>query len=225
MANGTFKGVAPKVKILPVKFLDHYGRGDLANAIAGIGYSLKMGANILTNSYGNPNSSLAFKEAISLALEQNVLFIAAAGNAKNDNDARGEYPANYAVKNVISVGASNQGNGKADFSNYGQLSVSLFAPGQSIYSTDVNNQYKTRSGTSFATPIIAGIAALIWSEHPQLTAEEVASTINESTSHQQSLYKFSKFAGVANARDAVLLNTKPPYSPVPRSKLTTIPYP
>ena len=91
-SNGDLIGVAPNVKILPLKFLNNYGSGDIAKAIDAITYAVDMGAKILTNSYGNPNSNQAFLEAVNYAKENGVLFFAAAGNAKNDNDGRGGIP-------------------------------------------------------------------------------------------------------------------------------------
>ena len=223
-ANGQLKGVAPNVKILPLKFLNNYGQGDIAKAITAITYAVKMGAKIITNSYGNPNSNAAFLEAVKYASENGVLFFAAAGNAKNDNDLRGEYPANYHLDNVISVASNNSENRKSSFSNFGQLSVDIFAPGENIYSLDVNNRYKTRSGTSMATPMAAGIAALIWSEYPSLSSTEVASLIKTTSSKSANFYKLSQTPGTINALTALTKTKTPNIYPFPRSEIRTINY-
>ena len=220
-ANGNFKGVAPKVKILPIKFLNNYGSGDILKAIEAINYAMIRGAKILTNSYGNPNNNQAFYEAVKIATNSGALFFAAAGNAKNDNDERGEYPANYSLKEVLSIGASNSSARKATFSNFGQLSVDLFAPGDNIYSLDLNNQYKIRSGTSMATPMAAGLAALIWSEHPQLNNQEIREILIKSSNQISSLYSYAQTPGVINALNGLKMIYPPSYFPIPRSKITS----
>lgn len=218
-ANGKLKGIAPNVTILPIKFLNNYGQGDIAKAIEGIEYSVKAGAKIISNSYGNPNSNDAFLEAIKYAHENDVLFFAAAGNAKNDNDSRGEYPANYHLDNVLSVAAINSNLSKASFSNFGQLSVDLFAPGENIYSLDVNNQYKVRSGTSMATPMAAGVAALIWSENPTFNSTEVNNILKKSTEKSINLYTFAQTPGSVHANNGVREIFPPDELPIPRSKI------
>ena len=197
-ANGKIQGAAPGVKILPIKFLDNYGRGDIAKSILAIDYAIKRGAKILTNSYGTPNPNDALKEMIKYAEDKGVLFVAAAGNAKNDNDFRGEYPANFNLDNIISVAASASDKRSASFSNYGSMSVDLFAPGVGITSTDENNTYKARSGTSMATPFVAGAAALLWSIEPNLTPLEIKSRILNTSHKNRNLYGLSNSPGHLN---------------------------
>ena len=223
-ANGELTGISPGVKILPLKFLNHYGQGDIAKAIDAIAYAVDHGAKIISNSYGNPNSNQAFLAAIEYAQNNNVLFFAAAGNAKNDNDERGEYPANYHLTNVVSVGAINQANHKASFSNYGQLSVDIYAPGENIYSLDVNNRYEVRSGTSMATPIAAGIAALIWSEYPSLSSMEVMDIMKQSSKKNSSLYTLGQTPGHVDALFALERKNNQINFPYPRSQVNIIDY-
>ena len=221
-SNGKFKGVAPNIKILPIKFLNNYGQGDIAKAIDAISYAIERGAKILSNSYGNPNSNQAFLETLKYAEEKNTIFLAAAGNAKNDNDARGEYPANYHLGNVLSVASLSSNNQKSNFSNYGQLSVDLFAPGENILSLDVNNGYKVRSGTSMATPIAAGIAALIWSYFPDKTNSEVIEILLKSTNKQKKLYKYAQNSGRSNAFNALEKIFPPENYPFPITLISEI---
>lgn len=218
-ANGELIGVAPNVKILPLKFLNNYGSGDIAKAIDAIAYAVDMGAKILTNSYGNPNSNQAFLSAINYAKENGVLFFAAAGNAKNDNDSRGEYPANYFLDNVVSIAASNSSERKASFTNYGQLSVDLFAPGDSIYSLDTNNRYKVRSGTSMATPMAAGVASLIWSEFPNLSYLEVLDILFKSSYKSENYFPYAQNPGRIDSLAALKKEENPNQYPFPRSSV------
>ncbi|MBI4043142.1 MAG: S8 family serine peptidase [Deltaproteobacteria bacterium] len=166
-------GVNWQVSILPVKFLGADGSGTTDGAIQAIDYAVKMGAHILNNSWGGGGFSQALADKIALAESKNVLFVAAAGNDSSNNDNYPHYPSNYPHSNVISVAATDCRDQLAYFSNYGLGSVDISAPGVAIYSTLPNNTYGSYSGTSMATPHIAGAAALLWSLNPSLTMGEV----------------------------------------------------
>ncbi|PQD96209.1 hypothetical protein CYL18_06315 [Pradoshia eiseniae] len=163
-------GVAPGAKIMPVNVF----RGQLAytsEIIRGIEYAVKNGADIINMSMGMEMYSKALNEAIQKAYNKGVLIVAAAGN---DGIYTVNYPAGY--NNVISVGATTQYDVMAKYSNYGRT-VDILAPGTDILSTLPKGKYGTYSGTSMATPIVAGVAALIWSKEPKLTAEQVTHRI------------------------------------------------
>lgn len=153
-------GVNWKVKILPCKFLDAEGSGSTLDAAKAIRYAADMGGDVMSNSWGGGPSTRTLQDAIVYAKDKGILFVAAAGNESNDNDASPSYPASYNVENVISVAASDQNDALASFSNYG-LTVHLAAPGVSILSTTPNNTYQKFSGTSMATPYVSGAAALV----------------------------------------------------------------
>ena len=159
-------GVAPGAKIMPVNVF----RGQLAytsEIIRGIEYAVKNGADIINMSMGMEMYSKALNEAIQKAYKKGILIVAAAGN---DGIYTVNYPAGY--NNVISVGATTQYDVMAKYSNYGRT-VDILAPGTNILSTLPKGKYGTYSGTSMATPIVAGVAALIWSKEPKLTNEQV----------------------------------------------------
>src|SRR5690606_3541567 len=106
------------------------------------------------------------------------LFVAAAGNGGPDqvgdnNDNTPHYPSNYPIDNVIAVAATDHNDALAGFSNYGPTSVDLSAPGVNILSTLPNNTYGAYSGTSMATPHVAGVAALLLAQDPSLTVREL----------------------------------------------------
>ncbi|CAM3955390.1 S8 family serine peptidase [Mesobacillus thioparans] len=124
-------GVAPNVKIMPIKFLGPWG-GDTAGAIAAIEYAKKMGVKLTNNSWGGGEYDPLLEEAIANC---DCLFVAAAGNDGMNNDEGGFYPAGFETPNILSVAAlTNQGQ-LAPFSNYGKYSVDVAAPGADIMST------------------------------------------------------------------------------------------
>lgn len=158
-------GVNWNVSLMALKFLNQQGSGSTSDAIEAIVYASDMGANILNNSWGGGGESQALKDAIIYSKNKGVLFIAAAGNDNKNTDLDPNYPSNYEVDNVISVAASTDSDKLAGFSNYGEKTVDLAAPGEFIYSSIPNNRYASLSGTSMATPHVAGAAALIWANY------------------------------------------------------------
>ncbi|RMD94861.1 MAG: hypothetical protein D6813_01445 [Calditrichaeota bacterium] len=166
-------GVNWTVSIMPLKFLGADGSGETADAVDAIVYATKMGAKVLSNSWGGGGFSRALEDAIKFANQHGVLFVAAAGNASSNNDSFPTYPANYQVDNVISVASTTRNDNLSGFSNWGKKTVHLAAPGSEILSTLARDRYGLLSGTSMATPHVSGAAALIWSRFPNLTMRQV----------------------------------------------------
>lgn len=166
-------GVNWNVSILPVKFLDADGSGYLEAAVESIKYATLMKARVLSNSWGGGGYSDIMKAAIEGSRDAGALFAAAAGNSNSNNDIKPSYPASYPVENVISVAAINNKGARAEFSNFGQKSVHVAAPGVKVFSTVRGGQYDTFSGTSMATPHVSGVAALLLSVHPEWTFSEL----------------------------------------------------
>lgn len=165
-------GINWNVSLMAIKFLNADGSGDANDSIKGIDYAIKMGAKVLSNSWGGYGYSKALAEVIQRAQKAGVLFIAAAGNDGRNNEKEPFYPASYNIENIISVAAIDNRGRLANFSNYGLKTVDLAAPGVNITST-TGGSYDSFSGTSMATPHVAGGAALVWSREPQLTAVDV----------------------------------------------------
>ncbi|MBS1984178.1 MAG: S8 family serine peptidase [Bdellovibrionales bacterium] len=171
-------GVNWEVTIMSAKFLDKDGSGSLDNAIKAIDWAVDNGAQILSNSWGGGGKSQALEDAIKRAAAKGVLFVAAAGNGGFDgigdnNDYVASYPASYKLENVVSVAASNNVDQMSSFSNFGKKSVHLMAPGEKILSTIPGEGYQVYSGTSMATPHVAGAAALLLAKEPHLSAAQI----------------------------------------------------
>ncbi|MCF6149238.1 MAG: S8 family serine peptidase [Candidatus Kuenenia sp.] len=170
-------GINWNIKIMACKFLDSGGFGYTTDAIECLEYILthKMnGVNVklTSNSWGGGEYSQALYDAIQATENEGMLFVAAAGNDGLDTDATPHYPSSYNLNNIISVAATNNNDELSGFSNYGVTSVDLAAPGSNILSTIPGNAYSYKSGTSMATPHVAGAVALVWDQN--LSADYIA---------------------------------------------------
>lgn len=200
--NG-ISGVNWAVSMLPVKFLAASGKGTLEGAVNAIKYTTKMGAKIISNSWGGGAYSEIMKAAIKASGDSGALFIAAAGNNGSDNDANPRYPSGYLLPNVMSVAATDNRDGIAEFSNYGKKTVHVSAPGENILSTVRGGKYDIYSGTSMATPHVSGIAALIWGVNPAWTAAEVKERLINTSTPIRALKKKTVSQGRVNAYNAL----------------------
>lgn len=183
-------GIADNVKIMVVRAVpdgDEHDK-DIANAIR---YAVENGANVINMSFGKSFSPEKrwVDDAVKLAESKGVLIVHAAGNESNNLDSTENYPNPYYLDdkrkatNWITVGANGptMDNLAAYFSNYSAKEVDVFAPGSSIYSTiPGGNTYENESGTSMASPVVAGLAGLILSRFPELTPSEVKTAIEKS---------------------------------------------
>lgn len=194
-------GVASAVKIMAIRTVpagDERDK-DVANAIY---YAVDNGAKVINMSFGKGYSP--YKEvvdaAVRYAAKHDVLIVHAAGNEGMEVDGANNYPSDKYLKkglfgpkyapNWIEVGAANWEGGEnlaASFSNYSPEYVDLFAPGTEIYSTAPDGEYRYLAGTSMAAPVVAGVAAVLRSYFPDLTAEQVKEIMTASTDEQKSL--------------------------------------
>ena len=170
------------------------------HAARAIIYAADNGAHIINLSWAGKHKSILVERAIAYAAESGVLVCAAGGN-KNTSDP--SYPAAFDNAAIISVGSVDRHGKKAFSSNYGDW-LDVSAPGVAIYSTYPNNQYRYMSGTSMATPVISGIAALIWSLNPDPTNLKVKDIILNSVDYLDSLIGKVFTAGRVNANNALI---------------------
>jgi subtilisin family serine protease len=166
-------GVNWDVRIMAVKFLSSGGSGTTSDAISSVEYTILMGANLSSNSWGGGSYSQGLKDAIDAAGATGMLFAASAGNDNEDTDVHPHYPSSYDSESLISVMATDKDDNKAGFSCWGSVSVDLGAPGVDILSCKLGGGYKYASGTSMATPHVAGACALIWSMNSAMSNDEV----------------------------------------------------
>lgn len=211
-SNGTgITGVSWNAKIMPLKFIGPTG-GKTSDAIEALTYAVNNGATISNNSWGGGNFSQALLDAIRAADTAGHLFVSSAGNGGTDSigdntDIAPHYPSGYDSPNIISVGASNNTDALAGFSNYGPATVDLTAPGVGILSLAPGGLYRYASGTSMAAPHVSGVAALIKSKYPDLDDGQLKARILGSVDRKPNLQSKVLSGGRLNA-DATL-QTKP----------------
>lgn len=170
-------GVNWKVSMAGLKFLSASGSGSTSGAVKAIDYAVGNGMDLTNNSWGGGGYSSTLEAAIRNARDADQLFVAAAGNESNNNDATASYPASYALANILAVAAVTNRDQVASFSNYGATTVDIAAPGVNILSTTPNGNYAYFSGTSMAAPHVAGAAALLLANNASLTYSQLAAAL------------------------------------------------
>jgi thermitase len=203
-ANGMgVVGVAPEGKVMPLRALGDNGSGWMSDVAAAFDYAGKEGVRIVNASIGGPNS-VAVESAI--AAHPDTLYVVAAGNnAANADTSSGAFPCALKEANVLCVGATDNKDQIAYFSNYGATAVDLFAPGVGIYSTynDSPTGYVFMDGTSMASPHVAGAAALALSVNPTASTSFLRYSLLSSTDAKPLLTGKSVTGGRLNANAAV----------------------
>ena len=207
-------GVCWRVSIMPLKFLGSEGSGNTADAAEAVDYATRMGADLTSNSWGGGGFSQTLYDAIAAAGEHEIAFVAAAGNNNNDNDRNPFYPATYDLPNIISVAATDAQDARASFSNYGATTVDLGAPGVRILSTLPNNSYGLLSGTSMATPHVAGACALIRALSPGVPVALMKSILLKATDPLPDLAGRTVSGGRLNVFRAIATPDTVPPDPV-----------
>lgn len=169
-------GVAPDVQIYALKVLDSQGNAKWSTVAKAIDWAITNKIQVLNMSFGGNQGSKTIEKALNKAYNSGMVLIASSGNTGDNTNLF--YPANYS--SVIAVGATDQNNNIAAFSNRG-TKIELVAPGVDIESTYPGNSYRMLSGTSMAAPHITGVASLLWSKDPTLTNFQVREKLRQST--------------------------------------------
>ncbi|MEI6788417.1 MAG: S8 family serine peptidase, partial [bacterium] len=229
--NGTgVAGVNWRCKIMALKFLDDSGSGtdsDAADALHYVADLKRCGVNIrlTSNSWGGGDYTTTLRDAIQENASLGILFMAAAGNSGINNDITPFYPASYTESNVIAVAATTSSDGLASFSQYGATSVDLGAPGYDILSTVPGSAYATKSGTSMATPHVAGVATLLWNAWPEARLQDIRDAILRGTDPIPALTGKTVTGGRLNAYKALKTLFRIVHTPLEDTFNTSSDYP
>lgn len=228
LAASTYMGIAPKAKILPVKVLGSDGRGDLGTIASGILYAVDRGAHIINLSLGGSAGSEVSQEVQQIVnavikAKNGSLLVAAAGNGGYDglgdcNDNLPIYPANIQEDNLLSVASVDLYNNLTEYSNFGGATVHVAAPGGDPYTGGLNSiaipyclgpcsssevPYKSSMGTSMATPIVAGLAAVLKSANNSLTPKQMKDIIMKNGKKFNYLNGLIQSSSVINVKTAL----------------------
>ncbi|HHX11841.1 MAG TPA: S8 family serine peptidase [Clostridiales bacterium] len=203
-----------KIKIMPLKINGgEKGTGKISSAIEAIKYATMMGADICNISWGTSEDIPALKQAIQ---ESDMLFVAAAGNAGEDNDITAIYPANYELDNLISVTFIDSKGALTKLSNYGLSMVDIAAPGEEIISTVVGS-YGLMSGSSMAAPHLTAVAAMLYASNDKLYPAIVKDAIINNVKILAKLEKQianpgipSAYKAIVNSRDSLIIDKEAP---------------
>lgn len=197
-------GINPNVQLMALRTGTATNNLTYERGVLAMAYARANGAQIVNLSWGGPAMSGDFRTELMAAEEANILAVAGAGNNARDLDASSNfYPAGHPSNTMLSVAGHTARDRLWGRSNYGFRSVDLTAPGDSIWSTLPNNRYGPSGGTSMATAVVAGVASLVWSETPDLSAAEVRQIILSSVTPQDAYADKVRSRGRLNAEAAV----------------------
>jgi hypothetical protein len=209
-------GLAPQTTIMPLQALDSTGVGTWADVAEALDYAGNAGVPIVNASLGSNYADQTVDDAITS--HPNTLFVFAAGNNASDNDSQPFYPCDFSAPNVICVGATDNNDDLATFSDYGATGVDVFAPGVGVYGEYLSDTtstasgcspstpcsvYTTGDGTSFATPMVSATAALMLSVDPALTPSQIKAMILSVVTPVSALTGLAASGGVLDTATAV----------------------
>ncbi len=203
--NTGVTGVVWNCKTMALKFLSDGGSGSSLDAVEAIQYAASFGVKVSNNSWGGGGYSESLYNAIA---NSGSVFVAAAGNSNSNTDSSPLYPSSYNLDNIIAVASITSSGAKSSFSSYGPTTVDLGAPGSSIRSTLPTNLdsdgYASWSGTSMATPHVAGGVALVWGQNPGLNPIQAKNCILDNVKPWSSMANITLTEGILDAHSAVV---------------------
>ena len=188
LVEGGIIGISPEVSMMPLRFLGEDGSGDLNAAIKAVDYAIQKKVDVVSASWGATISrSMAqpLIEAVKRLDDAGIIFVAAAANDGRNNDSTDVFPANAGFPNSITVAATGEQDEKPSWSNYGRRMTHLASPGLNIMSTLPGNKYGKLSGTSMATPLVAGLVAFLKAQEPSLTGRQVRALLQQTGAKAQ----------------------------------------
>jgi subtilisin family serine protease len=206
-------GVAPEVSLYPIKVFENLSGSCLAytsSQISGLNWAVNQGIRVVSVSIGGTSGSSSYQSAISSAASKGTYLVAAAGN---NGSSTMTYPGNY--QDVISVASLDAGNNHSSWSNYGP-NLYISAPGESILSTMPGGSYGYKSGTSMATPHVAGVVALLLARYPGISRSELLTRLQQGALDLGAAGRDDVYGwGLARAREAMDDIQAPPPPPPP----------
>ena len=195
-------GVIWSASLMSLRVLDNSGTGDVADAVEAIDYAVSHGAHVINISWGTTGESTALREAIARAIQHNVVVVCSAGNGGANLDQSPYYPASFGLSDLIVVGATDNFDQLASWSNWG-TDVTAAAPGVNILTTKMGGGYWNTTGTSAAAPLVSGVVGLMKSMKPQASSHAVNLALQQSVRQVASLAGKVTGGGVVNAAPAL----------------------
>ena len=196
-------GVMWRAGLMSVRVLDSTGTGDIARAVEAIDYAVNNGAQVINCSWGTDDSSIALLEAINWASRKGVVVVTSAGNNSRDVETAPRFPASFDLNNLISVASTDNNDVLTSFSNFGATHVTVAAPGINILTTKNGGDYQTVSGSSASAPFVTGVAGLVKTLRPWLSADLTRAAILRSSRQVPALSGKVASGGVINASGAL----------------------
>jgi subtilisin family serine protease len=195
-------GVNWSCKIMALRFLGPGGGGSISGAISALQFAVLKGVKVSNNSWVGPYDQGLY-DAINASRSIGHVFVAAAGNNGSNSDTSPTYPAAMNLDNIIAVAATTNDDERASFSNYGSVSVDLGAPGENVYSTWLGSSYAYASGTSMATPHVAGAVAMVYALNPGFTYQQVKYRILATVRPIPALATITVSGGILDLAEAI----------------------
>lgn len=210
--SGIIKSIYPEVKILALKYYNPSASGfaNLNSTVEALRYAVDNNVDVINYSGGGPEAAAEELQILKEAERKGILVVAAAGNEESniDDKRKAYFPASYGLKNIISVTAYDEELKMLPSSNYGRVSVDIFAPGYRIKSSLQNGRAGYLTGTSQATAFVTGVAALIRSQYPEISTEKLKEIIKNSAKKEASMEGKCATGGRLDAAAALALAEK-----------------
>ncbi|MGH9941252.1 MAG: S8 family serine peptidase [Pyrinomonadaceae bacterium] len=196
-------GVMWRAGLMSLRVLDNTGTGNVADAVEAIDYAVAQGAHVINCSWGLDQESAILRDAIVRAGRRGVVVVCAAGNNGQNIDGSPYYPASFGLSNLITVAATDSFDQLTSWSNWGASRVTVGAPGVDLLTTQMGGDYTTMTGTSAAAPLVTGIAGLVKTVRPWLSAAGTVTAVVEGARQSAGLAGKVSSSGVANAAGTI----------------------